>query len=153
MLRILGEMIKSKLPNNVLGKIWKLSDVDKDGMLDSDEFALAMHLINVKLDGEENNLYLSKNVTTTFQGMICPRNFQRIWFPPRKEAFEVIEHRHYIERRDMKSVRLSVLNTRIVDNKVSLMSSIAVHSSSIKLLIVLDNSQSNRNYTIVKVMI
>ena len=65
----------------------------------------------------------------------------------------MIEHRHYIERRDMKSVRLSVLNTRIVDNKVSLMSSIAVHSSSIKLLIVLDNSQSNRNYTIVKVMI
>ena len=25
----LGEMIKSKLPNNVLGKIWKLSDVDR----------------------------------------------------------------------------------------------------------------------------
>jgi hypothetical protein len=24
-------MIKSKLPNNVLGKIWKLADVDKDG--------------------------------------------------------------------------------------------------------------------------
>ena len=47
-------MIKSKLPNNVLGKIWKLADVDKDGMLDSDEFALAMHLINVKLDGELN---------------------------------------------------------------------------------------------------
>lgn len=48
-----GEMIKSKLPNNVLGKIWKLADVDKDGMLDSDEFALAMHLINVKLDGHD----------------------------------------------------------------------------------------------------
>ena len=47
----LGEMIKSKLPNNVLGKIWKLSDVDKDGLLDADEFALAMHLINIKLDG------------------------------------------------------------------------------------------------------
>ena len=45
------EMIKSKLPNNVLGKIWKLSDVDKDGMLDADEFALAMHLMHVKLDG------------------------------------------------------------------------------------------------------
>ena len=87
-------MIKSKLPNNVLGKIWKLSDVDKDGMLDSDEFALAMHLINVKLDGGENNQYLSKNVNTTFQGMICQRNFQRIWFLPRKEASEVIEHRH-----------------------------------------------------------
>ena len=47
------EMIKSKLPNNVLGKIWKLSDVDKDGMLDADEFALAMHLLNVKLDGHD----------------------------------------------------------------------------------------------------
>ena len=45
-------MIKSKLPNNVLGKVWKLSDVDKDGLLDSDEFALSMHLINIKLDGE-----------------------------------------------------------------------------------------------------
>ena len=47
-----GEMIKSKLPNNVLGKIWKLADVDKDGMLDADEFALALHLMNIKLDGE-----------------------------------------------------------------------------------------------------
>lgn len=51
--RFLGEMIKSKLPNNVLGKIWKLADVDKDGMLDADEFALAMHLMNIKLDGEK----------------------------------------------------------------------------------------------------
>ena len=47
------EMLKSKLPNNVLGKIWKLSDVDKDGMLDADEFALAMHLMNIKLDGND----------------------------------------------------------------------------------------------------
>ena len=48
-----SEMVKSKLPNTVLGKIWKLSDVDHDGYLDADEFALAMHLINVKLDGHE----------------------------------------------------------------------------------------------------
>ncbi|KZC06431.1 EH domain-containing protein 1 [Dufourea novaeangliae] len=46
-----SEMVKSKLPNSVLGKIWNLSDVDNDGLLDSDEFALAMHLINVKLGG------------------------------------------------------------------------------------------------------
>lgn len=44
-------MVKSKLPNNVLGRIWKLADIDKDGFLDSDEFALAQHLINVKLEG------------------------------------------------------------------------------------------------------
>lgn len=47
------EMVKSKLPNSVLGKIWKLSDIDKDGFLDADEFALAMHLIKVKLDGHD----------------------------------------------------------------------------------------------------
>jgi hypothetical protein len=38
------EMVKSKLPNNVLGRVWKLSDVDKDGMLDIDEWALSQHL-------------------------------------------------------------------------------------------------------------
>lgn len=48
-----SELIKSKLPNSVLSKVWKLSDVDADGFLDAEEFALAMHLINVKLDGNE----------------------------------------------------------------------------------------------------
>ncbi|XP_028665818.1 EH domain-containing protein 1 [Erpetoichthys calabaricus] len=47
------EMVKSKLPNAVLGKIWKLADVDKDGFLDDEEFALANHLIKVKLEGHE----------------------------------------------------------------------------------------------------
>ncbi|XP_014275527.1 EH domain-containing protein 1 isoform X1 [Halyomorpha halys] len=47
------EMVKSKLPKPVLGKIWKLSDIDRDGFLDADEFALAMHLIQVKLDGHD----------------------------------------------------------------------------------------------------
>jgi len=48
-----AEMVKSKLPNSVLGKIWKLSDIDKDGFLDMDEFALAMHLIKVKVEGND----------------------------------------------------------------------------------------------------
>ncbi|EPY77312.1 hypothetical protein CB1_001277004 [Camelus ferus] len=47
------EMVKSKLPNTVLGKIWKLADVDRDGLLDDEEFALANHLIKVKLEGHE----------------------------------------------------------------------------------------------------
>ena len=64
-------MIKSKLPNNVLGKVWKLSDVDKDGLLDSDEFALSMHLINIKLDGEWKYTYKTRWPNINFQAMIC----------------------------------------------------------------------------------
>uniref|UniRef100_A0AAY4A216 Uncharacterized protein n=1 Tax=Denticeps clupeoides TaxID=299321 RepID=A0AAY4A216_9TELE len=47
------EMMNSRLPNTVLGKIWKLADCDCDGMLDDEEFALAQHLIKIKLEGFE----------------------------------------------------------------------------------------------------
>ena len=47
------DMVKSGLPNSVLGKVWRLADIDKDGMLDADEFALAMHLISIKLDNHD----------------------------------------------------------------------------------------------------
>ncbi|XP_054271837.1 EH domain-containing protein 1-like [Macrosteles quadrilineatus] len=47
------EMMKSKLPNSVLGKIWRLADTDEDGLLDADEFALAMYLIDLRLDGHD----------------------------------------------------------------------------------------------------
>ena len=47
------ELIKSKLPNSVLAKVWRLADCDKDGMLDTDEWALANYLIKIKLDGFE----------------------------------------------------------------------------------------------------
>lgn len=33
-------MMASKLPVDALGKIWNLSDIDKDGQLDSEEFAV-----------------------------------------------------------------------------------------------------------------
>uniref|UniRef100_A0A6I8PM00 EH domain-containing protein 1 n=1 Tax=Xenopus tropicalis TaxID=8364 RepID=A0A6I8PM00_XENTR len=41
------EMVKSKLPNTVLGKIWKLADVDRDGLLDDEEFALILYCYSV----------------------------------------------------------------------------------------------------------
>jgi len=47
------EMMKSRLPNSVLGKVWKFADIDNDGMLDVDEFALAMYLISLKLGGHD----------------------------------------------------------------------------------------------------
>jgi len=45
------EMIKSKLPNTALAKVWRLADHDQDGYLTDEEFALAMHLINLRAEG------------------------------------------------------------------------------------------------------
>ncbi|XP_074544451.1 epidermal growth factor receptor substrate 15-like 1 isoform X2 [Halichoeres trimaculatus] len=45
-------LINSKLPLDVLGKIWDLSDIDKDGQLDKDEFTVAMHLVYRAMEAE-----------------------------------------------------------------------------------------------------
>ncbi|KII73806.1 hypothetical protein RF11_01738 [Thelohanellus kitauei] len=44
---------KSNLSNMVLMKIWRLSDIDKDGHLDIDEFALCNYLIKLQLENSE----------------------------------------------------------------------------------------------------
>lgn len=38
-------MVASGLPTGVLRELWELSDIDKDGWLDSDEFAVCKFLI------------------------------------------------------------------------------------------------------------
>ena len=45
--------MKSRLPSSVLRRIWALSDIDQDGQLDRDEFAVAMFLIDHKLAGND----------------------------------------------------------------------------------------------------
>jgi len=44
-------MVNTQLPCSVLAHVWRLADVDCDGMLDNEEFALAVHLIEGKLEG------------------------------------------------------------------------------------------------------
>eukprot|EP01083_Nonionella_stella_P045559 122286_1 len=38
-------MMQSQLSNEILGKIWQLSDIDKDGLMNDQEFALCCYLI------------------------------------------------------------------------------------------------------------
>eukprot|EP00927_Polykrikos_kofoidii_P048060 TRINITY_DN42293_c0_g1_i1.p1 TRINITY_DN42293_c0_g1~~TRINITY_DN42293_c0_g1_i1.p1 ORF type:complete len:636 (+),score=107.13 TRINITY_DN42293_c0_g1_i1:65-1909(+) len=51
--QVKAAMVESHLPSNVLHRIWALSDVDRDGMLTLGEYALAMHLVAMKLDGQD----------------------------------------------------------------------------------------------------
>ncbi|KAJ3591095.1 hypothetical protein NHX12_009042 [Muraenolepis orangiensis] len=44
-------MVSTNLPSSVLAHVWRLADVDCDGKLDNEEFALASHLIEGKLEG------------------------------------------------------------------------------------------------------
>uniref|UniRef100_A0A671VCS9 Epidermal growth factor receptor pathway substrate 15 n=1 Tax=Sparus aurata TaxID=8175 RepID=A0A671VCS9_SPAAU len=45
-------LLNSKLPVDILGRVWELSDLDRDGMLDRDEFSVAMYLVYRALEGE-----------------------------------------------------------------------------------------------------
>ncbi|XP_058920001.1 epidermal growth factor receptor substrate 15 isoform X1 [Kogia breviceps] len=45
-------LLNSKLPVDTLGRVWELSDIDHDGMLDRDEFAVAMFLVYCALEKE-----------------------------------------------------------------------------------------------------
>jgi len=67
--RVTGEkakekLVESKLPSKVLHKIWMLADIDQDSCLTLYEFAVAMHLIKMRLDGFDLPATLPENMLT-----------------------------------------------------------------------------------------
>eukprot|EP00045_Choanoeca_perplexa_P001809 m.21868 g.21868 ORF g.21868 m.21868 type:complete len:542 (-) comp11172_c0_seq1:40-1665(-) len=64
-------LAKSKLETAILSKIWMLSDLDKDGYLDEDEFCVAMHLCHQALSGQE-----------------LPEKLPELTVPPSKRALD-----------------------------------------------------------------
>ncbi|KAF9225784.1 EF-hand [Gyrodon lividus] len=46
-------MLQSRLPKEALAQVWDLADVNNEGRLTRDEFAIAMYLIQAKISGEE----------------------------------------------------------------------------------------------------
>ncbi|XP_073415966.1 epidermal growth factor receptor substrate 15-like 1 isoform X1 [Dendrobates tinctorius] len=71
-------LMNSKLPLDILGRVWELSDIDKDGHLDRDEFAVAMHLVYRALEKEPVPTVLPQSLipptkrkkTPTFPGAV-----------------------------------------------------------------------------------
>lgn len=55
-------LIQSGLTNDILSRIWNLSDVDDDGFLSNDEFILAMHLIDQVKNGNMLPLKLTPDL-------------------------------------------------------------------------------------------
>ncbi|KAI4902163.1 hypothetical protein NFI96_030360 [Prochilodus magdalenae] len=68
-------LLNSKLPVDVLGRVWELSDIDRDGMLDKDEFAVAMYLVYRALENEPVPMALPPS-------LVPPSKRKRINSPP-----------------------------------------------------------------------
>ncbi|XP_054880111.1 epidermal growth factor receptor substrate 15-like 1 isoform X3 [Poeciliopsis prolifica] len=85
-------LINSKLPLDVLGKVWDLSDIDKDGHLDKDEFAVAMHLVYRALEKEAIPVLLPSSLIPpskrkkSFCSVQCPVPGLPASSPPLKDS-------------------------------------------------------------------
>lgn len=66
------QLLTSKLPNTALAKIWRLADYDKDGALTDEEFALAMHLINIRKSGKDLPDHLPDHLIPPSQRKLYP---------------------------------------------------------------------------------
>ncbi|KAJ5491487.1 Actin cytoskeleton-regulatory complex protein pan1 [Penicillium diatomitis] len=63
-------LMRSKLPGSDLSKIWVLSDSTKSGQLFFPEFALAMYLCNIRLNGRELPATLPEKIKNEVSSMV-----------------------------------------------------------------------------------
>ncbi|XP_071819770.1 intersectin-1-like isoform X2 [Apostichopus japonicus] len=62
-------LMQTGLPQNFLAQIWMLSDINGDGKLTSDEFVVAMHLVDMAKSGQ--------TLPMTLPGEMVPPSFRR----------------------------------------------------------------------------
>ncbi|KAI7899507.1 cytoskeletal-regulatory complex EF hand-domain-containing protein [Cokeromyces recurvatus] len=65
-------LLKSNLPPNRLERIWDLSDIDKDGNLDFEEFCIAMHLTFDCINGAEIPISLPPSLIPPMKAHLLP---------------------------------------------------------------------------------
>ncbi|XP_011405599.1 PREDICTED: ralBP1-associated Eps domain-containing protein 1-like [Amphimedon queenslandica] len=64
--------MKSNLPVSELSRIWKLSDINKDGQLNFDEFIIAMKLVLMRRKGHDIPSVLPEALRTSIQSKTTP---------------------------------------------------------------------------------
>ncbi|KAI9358497.1 cytoskeletal-regulatory complex EF hand-domain-containing protein [Pilaira anomala] len=69
-------LLNSNLPPNRLERIWDLSDIDKDGNLDFEEFCVAMHLTFDCINGNEAPISLPPSLIPASKAHLLPQQPQ-----------------------------------------------------------------------------
>ncbi|KAI9480857.1 MAG: cytoskeletal-regulatory complex EF hand-domain-containing protein [Benjaminiella poitrasii] len=70
-------LLNSNLPPNRLERIWDLSDIDKDGNLDFEEFCIAMHLTFDCINGAETPISLPPSLIPPTKAHLLPPQTQQ----------------------------------------------------------------------------
>ncbi|KAI8378734.1 cytoskeletal-regulatory complex EF hand-domain-containing protein [Choanephora cucurbitarum] len=70
-------LLNSNLPPNRLERIWDLSDIDKDGNLDFEEFCIAMHLTFGCINGVEPPVSLPPSLVPSNKTHLLPQQQQQ----------------------------------------------------------------------------
>lgn len=73
-------MLQSQLDEATLANVWDLADIRKEGKLTRDEFAVAMHLINLKLAGQE--------IPTSLPVSLVPPSLRDEYGPGKQEVLQ-----------------------------------------------------------------